>query len=69
MEYHFFASHIAIKMIRAGGPYSFLFEGPIGGVHQQGVDWIVGDSDAMPGMQRPVMNSPTWAGRPVNNAA
>ncbi|HYO95215.1 MAG TPA: hypothetical protein VER33_11920 [Polyangiaceae bacterium] len=66
VEYHFFATHIALKMIRAGGRYSFLYEGPIGGVHQPGVDWIVGDSDPMPGTQRPVMNSPLGAGRPVN---
>lgn len=31
LEYHFFPSHIAIKVLRADDAYAFLFEGPIGG--------------------------------------
>lgn len=31
IEYHFFMSHAAIKVLKAAKKYSFLFEGPIGG--------------------------------------
>lgn len=31
VEYHFFPSHIALKVIRADDKYAFLYEGPIGG--------------------------------------
>jgi hypothetical protein len=30
-EYHFFPSHIAMKVLKADDKYSFLYEGPIGG--------------------------------------
>lgn len=31
IEYHFFQSHVAIKVIKAEDAYAFLYEGPIGG--------------------------------------
>ncbi|MDT0687401.1 hypothetical protein [Autumnicola psychrophila] len=31
LEYHFFPSHVAIKVIKAEDAYAFLYEGPIGG--------------------------------------
>lgn len=38
IEYHFFASHAAIKVIKAGNKYAFLFEGPIGGEQEASVE-------------------------------
>ncbi|SDM70942.1 hypothetical protein [Kriegella aquimaris] len=31
LEYHFFPSHCAIKIIKADDKYAFLYEGPVGG--------------------------------------
>lgn len=31
VEYHFFTSHIALKIIKANDKFAFLYEGPIGG--------------------------------------
>lgn len=31
VEYHFFATHLAIKIIKANDKFAFLFEGPTGG--------------------------------------
>lgn len=31
LEYHFFATHAAIKILKADDKYAFLFEGPVGG--------------------------------------
>ncbi len=45
LEYHFFRSHAAIRVIRADDAYAFLFEGPIGG-EQEGTDvdkWVLQD--------------------------
>lgn len=45
LEYHFFASHVAIKIIKAMDTYAFLYEGPIGG-EQEGTDkdkWVLKD--------------------------
>lgn len=36
VEYHFFPSHAAIKVIKVGAPYAFLWEGSIGGDTDQG---------------------------------
>ncbi|PKA97759.1 hypothetical protein B0O79_1428 [Flavobacteriaceae bacterium MAR_2009_75] len=38
LEYHFFPSHAAIKIIRADDKYAFLFEGPIGGEQDEAVE-------------------------------
>ncbi|MBN2575631.1 MAG: hypothetical protein JXP73_13785 [Deltaproteobacteria bacterium] len=48
LEYHFFASHAAIKIIKAADKYAFLYEGPIGG-EQEGTDkdkWVLKDGQA-----------------------
>lgn len=38
VEYHFFTSHAAIKVLKADGKYAFLFEGPIGGEQEKAVE-------------------------------
>ncbi|MFI1744692.1 nucleoside hydrolase-like domain-containing protein [Thalassobellus sediminis] len=38
LEYHFFTTHAAIKIIRADDKYAFLFEGPIGGEQESQID-------------------------------
>lgn len=38
LEYHFFPSHAAIKVLRADDKYAFLFEGPIGGEQEASVE-------------------------------
>ncbi|MFC5626135.1 DUF1593 domain-containing protein [Algoriphagus winogradskyi] len=38
LEYHFFPSHAAIKIIRADDKYAFLFEGPVGGEQEASVE-------------------------------
>jgi hypothetical protein len=38
LEYHFFPSHAAIKVIRADDKYAFLFEGPIGGEQESSIE-------------------------------
>jgi hypothetical protein len=38
LEYHFFTTHIAIKVLKAGNTYAFLFEGPIGGEQEKPID-------------------------------
>jgi hypothetical protein len=37
-EYHFFASHAAIKVIKADAKYCFLYEGPIGGEQEKPIE-------------------------------
>jgi hypothetical protein len=37
-EYHFFASHIALKVLKADDKYAFLYEGPIGGEQDKEVE-------------------------------
>ncbi len=43
LEYHFFPSHAAIKIIKADNKYAFLFEGPVGGEQESsaGKDYYV----------------------------
>jgi hypothetical protein len=45
LEYHFFRSHAAIKILRADDTYAFLFEGPIGGEQDDDVQdvWVLED--------------------------
>ncbi len=38
LEYHFFTSHAAIKILKASDKYAFLFEGPIGGEQEASVE-------------------------------
>ncbi|MBC7783973.1 MAG: hypothetical protein H7144_09040 [Burkholderiales bacterium] len=38
LEYHFFPTHAAIKILKATGKYAFLFEGPIGGEQEAEVE-------------------------------
>ncbi|MFA9391991.1 MAG: nucleoside hydrolase-like domain-containing protein [Prolixibacteraceae bacterium] len=38
IEYHFFPTHAAIKIIKADDKYAFLFEGPIGGEQDASVE-------------------------------
>ncbi|MBU1819971.1 MAG: DUF1593 domain-containing protein, partial [Bacteroidetes bacterium] len=38
VEYHFFPSHAAIKVLKADNKYAFLFEGPIGGEQEASVE-------------------------------
>jgi len=38
LEYHFFPSHAAIKVLKAEDKYAFLFEGPIGGEQEASVE-------------------------------
>ncbi len=38
LEYHFFPSHAAIKVLKADDKYAFLFEGPIGGEQDSSVE-------------------------------
>ena len=38
LEYHFFTSHAAIKILKAKDKYAFLFEGPIGGEQDASVE-------------------------------
>ncbi|MEQ8336169.1 MAG: hypothetical protein RIA62_02410 [Cyclobacteriaceae bacterium] len=38
LEYHFFPSHAAIKVLKAEDKYAFLFEGPIGGEQDASVE-------------------------------
>lgn len=38
LEYHFFPTHAAIKIIKADDKYAFLFEGPIGGEQEAPVE-------------------------------
>lgn len=38
LEYHFYPSHAAIKVIKANDSYAFLFEGPIGGEQESSVE-------------------------------
>lgn len=38
LEYHFFPSHAAIKVLKATRKYAFLFEGPIGGEQEASLD-------------------------------
>ncbi|WP_341227606.1 hypothetical protein [uncultured Arcticibacterium sp.] len=40
LEYHFFPTHAAIKVIKADDKYAFLFEGPVGG-EQDNADFYV----------------------------
>jgi hypothetical protein len=48
VEYHFFTSHIAVKIIKATDKYAFLYEGPIGGEQESNtVDkWYTKDGAA-----------------------
>jgi hypothetical protein len=38
LEYHFFVSHAAIKVLKAGNKYAFLYEGPIGGEQEASIE-------------------------------
>lgn len=38
LEYHFFPTHAAIKILKADDKYAFLFEGPIGGEQDASVE-------------------------------
>ncbi|MFY0688557.1 MAG: DUF1593 domain-containing protein [Cyclobacteriaceae bacterium] len=38
LEYHFFPTHAAIKVLKADDKYAFLFEGPIGGEQESSID-------------------------------
>jgi hypothetical protein len=38
LEYHFFPTHAAIKVLKAGSNYAFLYEGPIGGEQEKTLD-------------------------------
>jgi hypothetical protein len=38
LEYHFFPTHAAIKVIRALDKYAFLFEGPVGGEQEASIE-------------------------------
>tara|TARA_R110002072_G_C7906054_1_gene529957 strand:- start:23 stop:1669 length:1647 start_codon:yes stop_codon:yes gene_type:complete len=38
VEYHFFPSHAAIKVLKAADKYAFLYEGPIGGEQDASVE-------------------------------
>jgi hypothetical protein len=38
LEYHFFPTHAAIKILKADDKYAFLFEGPIGGEQEAPVE-------------------------------
>lgn len=38
LEYHFFPTHAAIKVLKADDKYAFLFEGPIGGEQDASVE-------------------------------
>lgn len=48
LEYHFFASHAAIKIIKADDKYAFLYEGPIGGEQEATSKdkWVLKDGTA-----------------------
>lgn len=37
LEYHFFPSHAAIKVLKADDKYAFLFEGPVGGEQEESI--------------------------------
>lgn len=37
VEYHFFPTHAAIKVLKAGNNYAFLFEGPVGGEQEKSI--------------------------------
>jgi MYXO-CTERM domain-containing protein len=41
LEYHFFTTHAAIKILKANDKYAFLFEGPIGGEQERDSDYYV----------------------------
>ncbi|WP_083139941.1 nucleoside hydrolase-like domain-containing protein [Polaribacter reichenbachii] len=38
LEYHFYPSHISIKILKAEDRYAFLFEGPIGGEQEASIE-------------------------------
>lgn len=38
LEYHFFATHAAIRVVRALDKYAFLYEGPVGGEQEVAVE-------------------------------
>lgn len=38
LEYHFFPSHVAIKIKKADNKYAFLFEGPVGGEQEASIE-------------------------------
>lgn len=38
LEYHFFPTHAAIKVLKADDKYAFLFEGPIGGEQEPPIE-------------------------------
>ncbi|KXI26774.1 hypothetical protein [Paraglaciecola hydrolytica] len=38
LEYHFFPTHAAIKVLKAEDKYAFLFEGPIGGEQEASIE-------------------------------
>ncbi len=38
LEYHFFPTHAAIKVLKADDKYAFLFEGPVGGEQETSVE-------------------------------
>jgi hypothetical protein len=38
LEYHFYPTHAAIKILKADNKYAFLFEGPIGGEQEASVE-------------------------------
>lgn len=38
LEYHFFRSHAAIKVIKATDKFAFLYEGPVGGEQDSSID-------------------------------
>ena len=38
VEYHFFPTHAAIKVIRADDKYAFLYEGPVGGEQEAAIE-------------------------------
>lgn len=48
VEYHFFTSHIALKIIKANDKFAFLFEGPIGGEQENNTidKWYTKDGSA-----------------------
>jgi hypothetical protein len=42
-EYHFFKTHVAMKIIKADDKYAFLYEGPIGGEQTSADKWVFKD--------------------------
>lgn len=49
VEYHFFRSHAAIKVVKADDKYAFLYEGPVGGEQEAAVEkdyYVLADGQA-----------------------